>query len=97
MMAVSSRRAMRTGAGSKRMPASSYSCRSQPAPRPTWRRPSESTSSVASSLASTAGCRKSCASTVWVMRSVVVASATACPAMSGANGRTKWSARPKVE
>src|SRR6476619_3437065 len=31
------------------------------------------------------------------MRRVVVASATACPAMSGANGRTKWSARPNVE
>ena len=34
------------------------------APRPTWRRPSDSTSSVASSFASTAGSRKSWASTV---------------------------------
>ena len=97
MIAVSSRRAILTDAGAKAMLASSYSWRSHPAPRPTCSRPSESTSSVASSLARTAGSRKSWASTVWVIRRVEVASATACPAMSGAKGRTKWSARPKVE
>jgi hypothetical protein len=48
-------------------------------------------------LANTAGSRKSWASTVWVIRSVVVASATAWPAISGAKGRTKWSASPNVE
>ena len=77
MMAVSSSRSIRTDAESNRMLASSYSWRSHPAPRPTCSRPSERTSRVASSLASTAGSRKSWASTVWVIRRVVVASATA--------------------
>ena len=96
-MTTSSRRSMRTEALAKAMPACSYSSRIQPAPIPTCSRPPDSTSRVASSLASTAGWRKSWSSTVWLSLMVVVASATACRATRGAKGIMRWSATPKVE
>ena len=52
---TSPRRAMRTPGRSIVTPSPSYSAATQPAPSPTSRRPSESMSSVASSLASTTG------------------------------------------
>ena len=82
---------MRTDAVSNASPACSYSARSHPAPMPTSSRPPDRTSRVASSLASTAGWRRSWFKTKWVSRSFVVTSATACRAIRGANGIRKWS------
>src|SRR5256885_1653153 len=89
--------AMRTLARSKGMPACSYSGFSQPAPNPSSRRPSESTSSVAASLASRTGWRKSLSNTRLPTRNVLVASAAATSAGIGESWSPRWSGSNNVE
>ena len=78
-------RSIRVPGASKEMPAWSYSSRSQPEPSPSSKRPLESTSMVAASLASTTGWRKSLEKTSEPTRSRVVASAAAVSAGTGAS------------
>ena len=74
---------MRTAAGSNGMPIAWNSAALQPAPRPSSTRPPASTSSVAISLASTTGWRRSLARMNVLSRMTVVAAAAAVSAGSG--------------
>jgi hypothetical protein len=85
------RRETRTPTGSNGRPIASYSGSFQPAPKAMSSRPSDSTSSEASSWASTAGWRRSLLKTNDEIRSRLVAAAITAIAGTGASWGMRWS------